>query len=452
MTNADKRGRSAKLNLARLMPLVVGVLASLGPIQARAADAPPAATDASVVAQRLWGKLLNRCGESAFYAGSVFDSAGMISRVPGSRPRTMEFRGMRFNAVPITISPAERLNGVASRTRITMLAQVYREVGERWSDGPAFQPRNTEDILGRAIGMGNADMFDMGTSGVMALELVKYQGKWFVSRSSASRAGSISFSGGTFYEVDKVIAAPAARYDCQSGKVIPRPPTPEEAAVLAEEAKQKAEADRRAAQRAQDEAARQQKERSDRAEMASFVADRDKAEAAWRFEGGAGVFSARLASNLIKRGQQYGFNPMEYAGEIAAINAIVHRCMKITPSEWKAAEDEQRRRIGLAAQGSRLPGPMMIKNEMLQGCDNPSKFRVSPPGKLHGLTVQRQLSTIGTDQRPVWSGEFRITVMVEPTPEDYDRAGRPEMLKQGAAFNIIDGHLPTTTAVAGNTP
>lgn len=359
---------------------------------------------------------------------------------------------MRFNAVPITISPAERLNGVASRTRITMLAQVYREVGEKWSDGPAFQPRNTDDILGRAIGMGNADMFDMGTSGVMALELVKYQGKWFVSRSSASRAGSISFNGGTFYEVDKILAAPAARYDCQSGKVIPRPPTPEEAVVLAAEAKKKAEADKRAALHAQAEAERLAEERRDKAETASFLAERDKAEAPWRLEGGPGLFSARLPSNLIKRGQQYGFNPADYIAEIATINAIVQRCVRITASEWKAAEDEQRRRIGLAARGSKLPGPMLIKKEMLQGCDSSDNFRVSPPGKVHGLVVQRSLSTIGKDEKFAWSGEFRITVMLEPTLEDYERAGRPDFLRRGAAFNIIDGHLPIPTAVAGNAP
>jgi len=35
------------------------------------------------LAQRIWGKLLSHCGDSYFYAGSVFDQSGMLSNLAG---------------------------------------------------------------------------------------------------------------------------------------------------------------------------------------------------------------------------------------------------------------------------------------------------------------------------------------------------------------------------------
>jgi hypothetical protein len=97
--------------------------------------------------------------------------------------------------VPIRVTDAERANGLSYRARISMIAHLYREGGEPWRDGPDMRPRNTDDILAQAIRQANSDMFDMGGSGAMALELVKFKGTWAVTRSSTTSSSALGFGG-----------------------------------------------------------------------------------------------------------------------------------------------------------------------------------------------------------------------------------------------------------------
>ncbi|MBL8554611.1 MAG: hypothetical protein JNL41_10065 [Phenylobacterium sp.] len=395
------------------------------------AAAPPAPSETSVVAQRLWGKLLTRCGDDAFYAGSIFDASGMLASVQAYRATYFQFRNPRFHIVPIALTPAEQANGVTVRARISMLSQIYREPGEPWQDGPGAQARNTEDMFARLLRSTGGDQFELGRGGAMALELVKHKGRWSATRLSTS--GGIIALGRPYYFVDDLIATPADRYSCQTGTVIPRPPTPEEAAKLAEEAKKKAEEDRIAKLHAQVEAERKEQERRDDIERAAYQAEHDRKMKPWRFEGAFGPFTSKLTMNLIKRGQQYGFNPMDYTDEVTAINRMVQSCFRFTAADWRRARD--------------FRGSAKAKNELLENCEGYSKIPVSPAGKPHGLVVQRSLSDV-VDNKFVWAGKLRVIVSMTPTQEDHEKAGRPPVMEYGPAFTIVDATFPMTTTVA----
>jgi hypothetical protein len=204
------------------MTAVVALLVIPFAPHARAA----APNEPGVTANKLWSKLLTRCGDSYFYAGSVFDGSGMLSDVQVSHQKTLEFKGVHFNSVPIRVTDAERANGIAYRVRVTLIAHLYREGGEGWQDGPATRPRNTDDIVARAIGSVNSNLFDMGNNGAMALELVKYKGIWAVTRRSVDSSGPLEFES-EFFEVDKILAAKFPRYSCEKGAVVStEPPKP----------------------------------------------------------------------------------------------------------------------------------------------------------------------------------------------------------------------------------
>jgi len=208
-------GRWGRFSALLCLSIAFGPIAPFGSFSAAAATPSPAAT----VAARIWDKLLTKCGPSYFYGGSVFDRSGMLGDVTAGDTSVMEFRGVRFNAVPMRVTDAERANGVESRARITMIAHLYRENGESWTDGPDLQPRNTDDILGQALGQANGDMLSMGNSGAMALDLIRFKGAWAVARSSITLSGPLGFDA-KYYDVDKVIAAKVARYDCEAGQVV----------------------------------------------------------------------------------------------------------------------------------------------------------------------------------------------------------------------------------------
>ena len=182
---------------------------------ARAAPAP----EAAAVAQQIWSKLLVHCGESWFYAGSIFDQQGLLGDVTAGASSVREFRGVRFHAVPIPVTEADRLNGISAHVRITMISHAYREKGGQWLNGPDLQPRDTDDILGQALGQANGDMFDMGGGGAMALDLLRTKGQWAVARSSLTLSGGVGFNSNYFY-VDKLLAAKVARYECSTASVV----------------------------------------------------------------------------------------------------------------------------------------------------------------------------------------------------------------------------------------
>jgi hypothetical protein len=204
--------------MARVAAVLTASLAFLNSCAAQAATT----SEPAAVAHRVWDALLTHCGESYFYAGSVFDSSGMLNDVQVGHQTTIEYRGVRFNQVPIRVTDAERANGVQYDARISLLAHLYREGDGTWQDGPDRQPRNTDDIIGRALADVNSDLFDMGGGGAIALRIVKYKGQWAVTRSSTTSTSTLAL-GEKFYDVDKLVAAKVARYDCKAGAVVEPP-------------------------------------------------------------------------------------------------------------------------------------------------------------------------------------------------------------------------------------
>ena len=195
------------------------LLAATAPAKpTRSATAAKPATDPTPTT-RLWNALLKQCGDSRFYVGSVFDASGMLSDVQVGRTKLIEYKGVKFASVPIRITDAERANGLQARSRITMRAHLYRTDGEQWQDGPDLRPRNMDDIIGRALGSANADMFGMGSNGAIALEVLKFKGRWYARRSSVDMSGPIIGSNDIF-DVEKWIALPRPTYDCATHSVV----------------------------------------------------------------------------------------------------------------------------------------------------------------------------------------------------------------------------------------
>jgi len=178
--------------------------AGIAALATSVASAGPAPTAPADPAKQIWNALLTPCGQSYFYAGSFFDHGGMLSSVgAGNNPDIYEFRGVRFNAVPVRITDAERLNGLEYHARITMIAHVYREAGGTWADGPDLQARNTNDILALALQSVGSNMGEMGIGGSMAFDLAKVKGTWVIARSSSDMSGPLTF-GTKYFDVGKL--------------------------------------------------------------------------------------------------------------------------------------------------------------------------------------------------------------------------------------------------------
>lgn len=403
---------------------------------------PPAhvgqSSEPAGVASRLWAALLTHCGDTYFYSGSVFDSSGMLSDVQRGHSSVMEYRGVRFTLVPIRVTDAERANGLTARVRIAMIAHLYREGGGQWRDGPDLRPRNVDDMVGQALSQANADMFDMGGSGSIAIELVKFKGQWAAVRSSTTMSGPNGFRA-NYYDVEKLIAVPRARYSCAAGQIAAPPPTPAEVG-------QQRESARRAAEAAKAAAVREEAERRQRAEEARAADVREQREAQFRFSGSPGQFSQALTANLAKRAAEFGFDPGAYRDDIDAINKIVATCMTVTIKDWVKAEGAYRAEKEYVGQIRGLdPGKNRAK--ILKNCDgwggDGLGERISGSGKVHGLGVTTRMtefSTRANDDLPM--GNFFITVRVLPTPADLVRLGRHDAGDLAADINVIDATIP----------
>ena len=200
---------------ATIFPSHVTAAAKHGAIAAHAS----AAAGPAAIGQKIFDKLLTRCGDQWFYAGSPFDGAGMLSNVQASHQGVVTYKGVQFHTVPITVSPAEHENGIDSRTRISMIAKLYREGDKPWGDGPGRRDRNMDDILGDVLRDAGGDMFDMGSGGSMAMELINFKGNWFIRRSGVDST-SIFSTGDKLFEVAQLLAAPMPRYSCSAGRVL----------------------------------------------------------------------------------------------------------------------------------------------------------------------------------------------------------------------------------------
>jgi hypothetical protein len=178
------------------------------------AQSAPAYPGPDAAAQEVWNRVLTHCGESYWYVGSVFDQSGMLGSLAASNdPPPYEFRGARFNTVPIPVSDADKLNGVGYRGRITMLAHVFRKFGESWQDGPNLPVRNMNDTMSEAFQEVSGDSGEMGIGGVFAFDLVDFNGKWLVERSSTISSGPVSF-GARYYEIDRLQGSGTPKEKC----------------------------------------------------------------------------------------------------------------------------------------------------------------------------------------------------------------------------------------------
>jgi hypothetical protein len=188
------------------------------------ATTPHTQSEPAAVAQRVWGVLLTHCPTGDyFYAGSPsLDSGGMLSNVQVGKNPLLEFKGVTFHIVPMRVTDAEQANGIAYRGRITMIAHLYREESESWKDGPDLQRRNMSDIVGRVLADANGEFFGMGGGGSMAIQIVKFKGRWALARGSTDFSDSFGASG-DFQFLDDFVKAPAPHYSCKDGKVIPVP-------------------------------------------------------------------------------------------------------------------------------------------------------------------------------------------------------------------------------------
>ena len=217
-TSLDGRAKTFCLLSVALLLASVSPLFGAAPRSAKR-PAHAAAGANATPASRLWSSMLKRCGDSYFYTGSAFDNSGMLNDVQMSHTQLVEYKGVSFASVPIRVTDAERANGIEYRARISMRAHLYRVDGDSWQDGPDLRPRNMNDIIGRALADVGSDLFDIGTSGSMALEMIKYHGRWYVLRSSVDRSGPL-IGNKNIFDLEQMMALPRPTYDCASQQVV----------------------------------------------------------------------------------------------------------------------------------------------------------------------------------------------------------------------------------------
>lgn len=429
---------------ARFWPALIAVAACLTATEAHAAPA----SGAAVAAEKVWSQLLTHCGESYFYAGSAFDGMSTMHMFAGD-PTLIEFRGAKFHTVPIRVTDAERQNGLTEHARITMFGHTYRKKGEPWQDGPDLIYRNIEDVFSRSWKDVQGDEGQLGIGGAIALDLKEANGHWWVQRSSVILSDTLGGDRGA--DLATFSQARVARYNCQTGEIIPPPPTAEELRAAAEV---RAEAARRAA----DEAARQKEIAEARADLAARdandaaarsaqKADQDRKLAPWSFTGGPAEFRQALAANLARRAPQFGLDPNSYGAEFDRIDQIVANCLAITPDDWRRIQAQYDQ--GMAVVGHQAgPNPVFLRNQQLSWCDATRGSdvigeRVSDPGREHGLGVIKSLTIWDrATHAPRPTGYFAITVTVLPNKGELNKNGPITMADIPPLIDVIVARIP----------
>jgi hypothetical protein len=198
----------------RVSVLSGGFAALLLFVPSRGQAAP---TEADRMVAALWDKLLTHCGDSYFYAGSPLDRFGDLTvLLPPKAPVVMEFQKVRFNVVPLKLTPAEQMNGVTFRGRVTMVAGVYRQQGGPWRDGLDATPRNMDETFGQAVNGIAGDAGEMGITGAMAFEIAAGKGAWVIRRSQ-THFDSPMVTNSNFLDLQKVLTMNAPKYSCGGG-------------------------------------------------------------------------------------------------------------------------------------------------------------------------------------------------------------------------------------------
>lgn len=434
-------------NVRVAVALVQGFLRLLIVAFATQASATPPPTPTSYPTEQIWNALVTHCGESYFYAGSALDAAGSMPML-ANRTTLLEFRGVKFHTVPIRVTDAERLNGLTAHARVTMLAHTYRKKGDPWQDGPDLVYRSTADIMTRSFADIRGDEDQMGAGGAIALDLMRFGGRWLVRRSSVWM--STSPSDGPPFDLAHLGEARVSRYNCQTSTIIPPPPT---AAELRAAAQAKLEADRRAAEQA----ARKKTEDAEHAEFAAQRAASDAAFAAaqaaqdrgvapWTFTGSPEEFHKALAANLAKRAAQWGLDPRSYGAEFAKIDEIVATCLAITPDDWQRIQARYFQEMASPGPG---PNPVRLRNERLNWCDATRGYGgvlgepISAPGREHGLAVIKSISESASwKEGPRPTGYFSITVTVLPKKGELTTNGPIASADIPPIIDVIKARIP----------
>jgi hypothetical protein len=90
----------ARLNLRPIA--VLSSVALVGLFAASCGLTASAPSEAETTAQKLWDKIVKKCGDDYFYAGSTLDPSDVL----------LEFKDVAFNVVPKEVSKASQLNGL----------------------------------------------------------------------------------------------------------------------------------------------------------------------------------------------------------------------------------------------------------------------------------------------------------------------------------------------------
>ena len=140
----------------------------------------PADAETVEVAEAFWRKILPRCGDSFYYAGSELELHIHGSRGAAARANNglTEYEGVTFprpNTLPISI--ADEANGVHRKAVTFMFPAKWRErtPGQNtWQDwaSPSADSFSALKLIGSAPG-------HFGFTGVMAIELWKVKDQWF---------------------------------------------------------------------------------------------------------------------------------------------------------------------------------------------------------------------------------------------------------------------------------
>src|ERR1700691_3388232 len=156
--------------VSRWRPSLVGawvvLLTSSAALGQPVQPASPIDAEARAIAQRLWDKLLTKCG-AVYYDPRASD--GFVGHV------MRESRGVAFRVLGRRLSDADRLNGYAWRGEAVMTASASRESGKDWHSNEQWLHYRDAD---RPNAFGDYGLFSV-ESEVRSGEVWKRSGAWF---------------------------------------------------------------------------------------------------------------------------------------------------------------------------------------------------------------------------------------------------------------------------------
>src|SRR5580698_9013790 len=178
--------RRRTANAPRLFPFLLMIAVAM-PAQdrpQRGADKPvrrePLDAETRAVADAFWQKILPKCGDSRYYAGSELEIHIHGDRGGAARANNglTEYAEVTFPDDHLRLSPADEANGVERKGESFMVPARWRE---RTPGQPTWQqwvsPSADSNPLAALKTLAVPAHF--GFTGLMAIELWKVKGEWF---------------------------------------------------------------------------------------------------------------------------------------------------------------------------------------------------------------------------------------------------------------------------------